>query len=667
MATIAKNSKIKHNNYMKKFRRLTLLIIIATVMVNLMTGSFYRILAAGETDINNATSEEYKKYSECRANVLSASANATEDDVKSACGDTLTSKKCNLEGAMGYIMCPFVWLVGESVSTSYRFINSFFILNPSFFQTNSVAHQVWSNVRNIANLGLVVFFMIIVISQVSNFGLSNYSIKKILPKLVVIAILINLSFYLCQFLIDLSNIIGTSVVDFFKSATSGIVTGADPGVATIGQVAIGSVIAILGGVMALRSNSVRMALFSVIMPLLITFVLVMVTTGLMLLIRQAGSIVIVTLAPVAVLCLAFPNTEGVFKFWKQAFSAILIVFPIVGLLFGASALVSGILTKSSSSFLMQALGIVTSGMPLFFAPQLIKSTMASMPAIGGRLTALASRAESGGVNKFKNSRLMRMHEKRREQFADRMDRGDTAGMGRLDRGLSVVRNAWNRRTLSGRAYLGDLEDKYQSSIQSMSAGLNNQDSQAIIAAVRNGDNIDETSLSDNARQRLAGLGLTGSNNSRELAAAAAMQQASRGDLNIDNYNHLMGYASSQGMTESSLLKINENIRQSSADRGRFDTAGYARAMANSGLNSGNIAAQSNNNVFRNTAIQNQLMQMNSDELSAINPDALVAGTDGFNVMQNLYRHNSAFAAVQRQAAMNKNVSTATSNALRNAR
>ncbi|MCZ6324111.1 hypothetical protein O5165_25825, partial [Escherichia coli] len=44
-----------------------------------------------------------------------------------------------------------------------------------------------------------------------NAGLNNYSIKKMLPRLIVAAILVNLSYYICAIAVDISNILGHSL------------------------------------------------------------------------------------------------------------------------------------------------------------------------------------------------------------------------------------------------------------------------------------------------------------------------------------------------------------------------------------------------------------------------------------------------------------------------
>ena len=52
-------------------------------------------------------------------------------------------------------------------------------------------------------------------SHITSFGISNYGIKKILPRLIIVAILVNISFYICAIAIDLSNIAGQAIQDMF--------------------------------------------------------------------------------------------------------------------------------------------------------------------------------------------------------------------------------------------------------------------------------------------------------------------------------------------------------------------------------------------------------------------------------------------------------------------
>ena len=65
--------------------------------------------------------------------------------------------------------------------------------------------------RNIANIIFIIAFIFVIYSQLTSMGISNYGIKRMLPKIIVAAILINLSYYICAVLVDTSNIIGAQL------------------------------------------------------------------------------------------------------------------------------------------------------------------------------------------------------------------------------------------------------------------------------------------------------------------------------------------------------------------------------------------------------------------------------------------------------------------------
>lgn len=76
-------------------------------------------------------------------------------------------------------------------------------------------------VRNYANVAFIVVFLIIIFSQVSNVGINNYGIKRMLPKLLIAAILVNISFYVCAIMVDLSNLLGAGLVELIQRPQAG--------------------------------------------------------------------------------------------------------------------------------------------------------------------------------------------------------------------------------------------------------------------------------------------------------------------------------------------------------------------------------------------------------------------------------------------------------------
>ena len=82
-----------------------------------------------------------------------------------------------------------------------------------------IAKIGWSVTRDVANLFFVVFMIIIAFGTILR--IEQYGVKTLLPKLIIIALLINFSFVICSVIIDFSNITANFFVDRIDSALQG--------------------------------------------------------------------------------------------------------------------------------------------------------------------------------------------------------------------------------------------------------------------------------------------------------------------------------------------------------------------------------------------------------------------------------------------------------------
>ena len=154
-------------------------------------------------------------------------------------------------------------------------------------------------------------------------------------------ILINVSYVISQFLIDVSNLVGSSVLKLFQGFENTVflrMPNNNPG--GVAATGLSGALMIILGIMTIKQVSIMTSLFALVVPLFVSFIMVVVVTGLILLIRQAAAIVLVIIAPIAFLSLIFPNTERLFNFWKKSMSGVLVLFPVVGMLFGAAGFIS---------------------------------------------------------------------------------------------------------------------------------------------------------------------------------------------------------------------------------------------------------------------------------------------------------------------------------------
>lgn len=79
---------------------------------------------------------------------------------------------------------------------------------------NDPIFRAWDAFRNVANVLLIVIFVICIISQATSIGVSRYGLKRLLPRLLTAAVMANSIYYILAVLIDGFNIVGAGVAQF---------------------------------------------------------------------------------------------------------------------------------------------------------------------------------------------------------------------------------------------------------------------------------------------------------------------------------------------------------------------------------------------------------------------------------------------------------------------
>lgn len=654
MKKIAKKTNLKHNNNMHK--RLKIGLIGASLFILIFFIQPLSQMAYAEQSASNsseATTEEFEKYVECTKKAKANNKLIGNLELQQECGKEIPLD-CDLTGAWSWIMCPLITTVGNGVDSSYSFLKNFFKIDVKFFETQSEVHQVWQQIRNLANVGLVIYFMIIVVSQITGRGLSNYGIKRTMPKLIVAVILINLSYFVAQTMIDLSNIIGVNIFNLFQAMESSLFISVKPSANTVTAPGVGvSAIILLLGVTAIHAIAVQTALYALLMPMFISFIMTVVVTGLFLIARQAVAIVLVVLSPIAFLTLIFPNTEKIYNFWKRLMTGVLVLFPVAGFLFGGANFVSALLANSSNTFLMQAIALIMTGLPLVFLPALVKNTIAAIPTIGSKMTGVLDKARNKAVTTAKNSKGAEFSRKKAAQRRADLRLGNYKGINPLLYAQKHAQGAVLGATASGRATLQSDIKNQTDSIESLASGMDDTDLITIANAAQSNklDELDISNLSIKTRQAIAAQGMSG-RNMAEIAMAANLKLAKDGDLNYDQFRNLTSYASSNGLNQNVINNISENIRKESVNEGRFDTAGYIKGLQRDGnVNTENINNKNDN--WRQDHMMNELRHMNQNQLAALSADSLEVQTTngrvthrspGAQAMYDLYRSDPNFKA-----------------------
>ena len=299
---------------------------------------------------------------------------------------------CAVDG-IGWVLCPVMNFIGKMNDEAFGFLNNFLNVEPELF-SDSTSQKAWTTFRDLANVAFVIAFLVIIYSQITGGGVTNYGIKKLLPKLVIAAVLVNVSYIFCQLLVDISNIVGSSIYDLFKSLS---VSATGGGTESAWSDAIGAIL--LGG----AAIGLIAVIFFAPTVLLIVGVVVLILIA-----RKALLILLVVISPLAFVAYLLPNTEQWFKKWWKLFWSLLLLYPIVGALFGAGTLAANILmpvAQKEESAMLQIAALAAMALPLLAVPAVLKGALSAAGSLGGRLSALQDRANTRGKRGIKEGRI----------------------------------------------------------------------------------------------------------------------------------------------------------------------------------------------------------------------------------------------------------------------
>lgn len=277
---------------------------------------------------------------------VSMTININEDDdvlradIAAIEGDELPPT-CESEGG------PLAWMlcgVLETAIGGVQFLYETFIENRLSIEplnTEGDLYQTWSGFRVVANALFVVAFLVIIFSQSLSVNLDAYTIKKIMPRLVAAAILVQFSFIFSGVLVDIFNILGEGVKGLITSPVrDGPLIVFDGGDGVVGLSSL-----IIGGVVGFASGA---TLFSVVPIVLSGFASLMIGV-LTILARNVLISLLVVLSPIAAVAWILPNTDKTARLWGDVFIKLLVMYPLIQGLIGMGELAAGIVSDGSES------------------------------------------------------------------------------------------------------------------------------------------------------------------------------------------------------------------------------------------------------------------------------------------------------------------------------
>ena len=333
-----------------------------------------------QEELDNGTAMTAAYYSQ-----LQEDAGITDDDLVldedegSSEGSSEDTCESNFWG-FGWIFCPGQNLITELINGMVGWIADSMkwtiLADDSATNTAGLTvRQVWQNFLNIANVVFVIAFLIMIYSMATSTGLSNYDIKKMLPRLIIVAIAVNLSFYICAALVDLSNIIGAGLYNLIYGQT------------------VSEEWDILGGL----TDEVISSLGSIVVVVLALFlfggtaIIGIAIILLLIMFRQIALMALVIISPVAFAMYMLPNTQKWADKWKDMFVRLLIVYPMFTAVWGAAHLAADTFQGTTGLIPGFIVSLICAVAPVVAIIPLFKMSGGLMAMAAGALGGAAAR------------------------------------------------------------------------------------------------------------------------------------------------------------------------------------------------------------------------------------------------------------------------------------
>jgi hypothetical protein len=220
---------------------------------------------------------------------------------------------------------------------------------------------------------------------------SAYTVRKVVPRLLIAAILIQLSWWILVEVIRINNDFAHGIEGLLYAPFGGynklnlgsfVQAGGNAGV--FSGVAAGGAITALGVTVAVGSGSIvgilAMAVTAIAGLLIAIFTLIL---------RRAVLIGLLVVAPMALVMWVLPGTERFWKLWWESFFKLLIMYPLILFVIAAGRIFAFVTASTPNQnqlfvFILIVIGVFG---PLFMIPALLKAAGAAFSFFAGTLNS----------------------------------------------------------------------------------------------------------------------------------------------------------------------------------------------------------------------------------------------------------------------------------------
>lgn len=330
---------------------------------------------------------------------------------------------CYFTGFASFI-CTFTNFLARLADSAFYAIESLVRFPSSTLDTSTGEHNFyssWKIFRDLANIVLVIVLTISIVSQVSGWRLDQMGLRRTLPKILVAGAMINLSFYICQLAVDLSNMVGQSIRDFFDNSTSVLLQNSEfyydpeqtPVITSLADDVMSFLV--IGGVATLAALFFAIRGLFLLLPVIVAGLVTVATNVFILIFRQVLVFLLILVAPIVFAVSALSPNNSLTKRWWQMLSAILLAYPLISMAFSignlAYNIVSATVIHSNNdaglNWVLQVLAISLLILPILLVPKVMQNIIKNLPVFGSQIRSLGSRLSQGTQKRIDNTNLVK--------------------------------------------------------------------------------------------------------------------------------------------------------------------------------------------------------------------------------------------------------------------
>lgn len=372
-------------------------------------------------------------------------------------------------GVLSWLVCPAINLVNKFVAKLTSLVLELLEVEPLLLgdARDKGLQSAWKQFLTIANLLLIPVIIFSIYALLVSGG-SKYAVTRILPRLAVAIILMQFSYYIAAFIIDLGNVIAAGISGIFNYVNEGI--KADLGENLQLSEALGGN-ALNRGVGAVAGTGLLIAVsWLFIAPALppaaiigLVFLVGIIITFLVLALRELAITVFVVISPLALLLGVLPSTEKWMREWFDNIIKLVMIYPMIVLFFSVSSTLSLLSLGTGQSEINQIVSALLPVVALVTIPLTFRMAGTLFGRFSVALTGLGRRMESGIEGDIRDPGSMRF-QKRLDKMAGRVTNvrraNATPGLmwtSRFTKGARLERTMYN---LGGDSISGVISAKF---------------------------------------------------------------------------------------------------------------------------------------------------------------------------------------------------------------